>query len=281
MRKTILSLIITLVGVLAYGQDSYQLRWTGGMKLLGAVPSENQVKDNTGEPCAMLVVNVPLDDVHFRGDFIKGEPIKDGDTWYVFVCTLSADKTIEVQADRYYPVEVRLATDDGKRLTGNYAYGVDIELPSDENAQRAWLTVESKEHPNFSLAVDDDSDNVIESKDGKAMVNLFYGDHFFVVNCSDGYTVRRNFTLVGPPLTVNIDQQSQRRGYGTIMVDYKPVGSIVTIDGKVVGKSPGVFNHQTVGVHNVEVSFSGYEPFSQTCDVVKNQTAVISGELHK
>ena len=66
---------------------------------------------------------------------------------------------------------------------------------------------------------------------------------------------------------------------GRLNVDYRPIGSEVYVDGKMVGASPNIFRNVAVGNRSVEIRKEGYETFSQTVTVKDNEQTDLTGLL--
>lgn len=68
---------------------------------------------------------------------------------------------------------------------------------------------------------------------------------------------------------------------GSIRVDFTPAGCEVLVDGKRLGTSPGLFSHQLIGRHVVEVQKEGYLTEMAELTVTEGQQANFNGKLLK
>ena len=67
--------------------------------------------------------------------------------------------------------------------------------------------------------------------------------------------------------------------YGVLNVNYKPVGTEVWLDGKMLGTSPDMFKNILVGSHKVELKKSGYVPYSENIIIAEGETKALTGAL--
>ena len=67
--------------------------------------------------------------------------------------------------------------------------------------------------------------------------------------------------------------------YGVLNVNYKPVGTEVWLDGKMLGTSPDMFKNILVGSHKVELKKSGYVPYSENITIAEGETKALTGAL--
>ena len=67
--------------------------------------------------------------------------------------------------------------------------------------------------------------------------------------------------------------------YGALNIAYKPIGALITIDGKKAGTTPLVISDVLIGKHNITINKEGYEPFNTSVSIAEGQTAQIEGIL--
>lgn len=67
--------------------------------------------------------------------------------------------------------------------------------------------------------------------------------------------------------------------YGSINIDYKPIGATILIDGKDYGTTPTVVRDLIVGKHNVTVSKDGYQSYSGSVSINEGTVARLEGTL--
>ncbi len=69
--------------------------------------------------------------------------------------------------------------------------------------------------------------------------------------------------------------------YGSIMVDGSPINAEVMLDGKVVGQMPLKLSNLLVGVHEITVTKSGYQPYTAIVTISEGKMATVSAALKK
>ena len=67
--------------------------------------------------------------------------------------------------------------------------------------------------------------------------------------------------------------------YGSLNIDYEPIGSAITIDGTPAGTTPRMVNNLPVGQHTVVISADGFTPATLSATVADSQTASLTGSL--
>jgi hypothetical protein len=82
----------------------------------------------------------------------------------------------------------------------------------------------------------------------------------------------------GQTIYVNADLQPVVQT-GTIQVSSSPSGAIARLDGGETMMTPGTFRYVTPGYHTVEISMSGYFPYSTSVSVSAGGTSSVSASL--
>ena len=67
--------------------------------------------------------------------------------------------------------------------------------------------------------------------------------------------------------------------YGTLQVEYKPIGSTIIIDGNSVGITPKIISDISLGEHTITIEKESYFSFSSTINIQSNKLNKISGTL--
>lgn len=67
--------------------------------------------------------------------------------------------------------------------------------------------------------------------------------------------------------------------YGSLKVNYKPIGANIILDGKNIGKSPNVFEKILVGNHTLIIEKDEYKKKELTVTIEEAKTETVSGEL--
>lgn len=67
--------------------------------------------------------------------------------------------------------------------------------------------------------------------------------------------------------------------YGSLKVNYKPIGANIILDGKNIGKSPNVFEKILVGNHTLTIEKDEYKKVERTVTIEEAKIETVSGEL--
>ena len=69
--------------------------------------------------------------------------------------------------------------------------------------------------------------------------------------------------------------------YGSADITSSPAMADITLDGKVVGRTPLQLDNLLVGQHKITISKSGYQPYSATITIAEGRTATVNAALTK
>ena len=69
--------------------------------------------------------------------------------------------------------------------------------------------------------------------------------------------------------------------YGSADITSSPAMADITLDGKLVGRTPLQLDNLLVGQHKITVSKSGYQPYTTTVTVAEGKTATVNATLTK
>lgn len=147
----------------SYAQKSRFLRYEGQLSILGKIPQNESIKDNQGNSCALICINIPIQQIDIVGDCILGEPKKIQNGYKVFVSTWSSKKNITIVTDNYYPLNIPLKTTSGEKLVGDVAYQANVLLPADVNAGRSWVKFKSNKIQ-FTVEIEGGNINQIQKE---------------------------------------------------------------------------------------------------------------------
>lgn len=68
---------------------------------------------------------------------------------------------------------------------------------------------------------------------------------------------------------------------GSLSVNYKPVGSLIALDGNTAGTTPAILQDVKAGSHTVRISREGYDDKTVSVYVQEGETASVEGSLNK
>ena len=77
------------------------------------------------------------------------------------------------------------------------------------------------------------------------------------------------------------ESKTEKVDLGAINVRYEPVGSLININGKIVGKTPRFCANMEVGDYTVVISHEGYESAVHQVKVAKDKVELLSGMLRE
>ena len=127
MKRTYNILLLLLMAISCFAQ---QLEVVLPLTHAGSVGAASVPSDNNGNPCAKIIVEIPLDGVEFDGMYLQGNTIKRTTGQYEMFVSIpkSEGKTITLSHQQYPSVEIPLWCD-GAPLSPLQAYSVKISLP--------------------------------------------------------------------------------------------------------------------------------------------------------
>ena len=347
IRVIVLTLVIALTSVTDAGAQSQlkNITITPDMFDLTASTGPDVVTDLNGNPCGLLKVNIPADNVQFKGNVI-GDVVRHGDTYWVYVT--NGTKEIRMDSPALGEIALRFAEHKIPHIQSKAVYNVTVELTE----PAAGGTPEKRGYVQFSLSPTNASivfnGQQLDVTDGTAYKLVPYGIYKYTVQAvgHEPYssTVQINTNKVQVPVklrsnkarvtvtaetpgsTIYVDGamkgkapwqgelmpgdyivEARREGYrsrevsvtlgassqrdiaipalamitGELTVEYQPIGSQVTLDGKAVGTTPALLTDIPVGAHTLAISNTGYDTATLNVSVSENSTASISGTLTK
>ena len=95
----------------------------------------------------------------------------------------------------------------------------------------------------------------------------------------DGYRPQRQSVTLSQRASETVTLPALQTIAGRLSVNYMPQDADVWLDGKNIGKSPGVFRDIIIGRHEVEIRKSGYTTKKETVTIAEGQTATLTGTL--
>lgn len=345
IRVIVLTLVIALTSVTDADAQSRVKNITISVDMFDLTASTEQRLDNNHNPCGLLKVNIPAENVIFKGNII-GEVARHGDTYWVYVT--NGTKEIRMDSPALGEVPLRFADWNIPHIQSKAVYKVTVELTE----PAAGVTPTKRGYVQFSLSPTNASivfnGQQLDVTDGTAYKLVPYGTYKYTVQAvgHEPYssTVQVNSNKVQVPVkllsnkarvtvtaetpgcTIYVDGamkgkspwqgelmpgdyivEARREGYrsrevsvtlaassqrdiaipalamitGELTVEYQPIGSQVTLDGKAVGTTPALLTDIPVGTHTLAISSPGYDTATLNVSVSENSTAPISGTLTK
>ena len=110
---------------------------------------------------------------------------------------------------------------------------------------------------------------------GQFTASLGKGKHSYFVKAKDYIAEHGSITVDG-----SMDKQIVlTRGIGLLKLASTPQGATVTIDNERIGTTPLLLDNISAGAHTLVISMFGYQPYSRTITIVKNETTELSAVL--
>ncbi len=97
----------------------------------------------------------------------------------------------------------------------------------------------------------------------------------------DGYHDSKTTINIGKQEAKTVTLPALVPMYGTLSVNYKPIGAEVWLDGKQLGSSPDIFKNILAGKHALTIKKSGYSDHSETVTLTEGETKSLSGTLQQ
>ena len=97
----------------------------------------------------------------------------------------------------------------------------------------------------------------------------------------DGYHDSKTTINIGKQEAKTVTLPALVPMYGTLSVNYKPIGAEVWLDGKQLGSSPDIFKKVLAGKHALTIKKSGYSDHSETVTLAEGETKSLSGTLQQ
>ena len=95
----------------------------------------------------------------------------------------------------------------------------------------------------------------------------------------DGYHDSKTTINIGKQEAKTVTLPALVPMYGTLSVNYKPIGAEVWLDGKQLGSSPDIFKNVLAGKHKLTIKKSGYSDHSETITLAEGENKSLSGTL--
>lgn len=262
----------------------------------------NPRPDRNGRLCALIKVYCPDRITALRGNYI-GDPIDYGMEKWIYVT--DGSKEIEILFEKHYPLHFKF--DDMNYVTVGQSMTYIMKLAeksvttppsapaqssttstsqtiqantaqrSDAGSNFLVLNIEPKNLQGLSVKVDGLPQSVENSQTSTL---LSYGSHTYTVEAV-GYETAQGRAVVKADgvTTVNVSLTPYIPVVGTLSVNYKPLGSSITLDGQNVGKTPTILRNIPIGTHTITISNDGYEPATHIVTVRESQPNSLDGSL--
>lgn len=86
---------------------------------------------------------------------------------------------------------------------------------------------------------------------------------------------------VAPERTSGLNADAARAKAGSLMVDSRPAGARVLVDGKLVGTTPLLLDSVAAGEHTVRLDLDGFQPWTTGTTVTGGERTRVSGSLEQ
>ena len=96
----------------------------------------------------------------------------------------------------------------------------------------------------------------------------------------NGYTSYRETIELNEQDNKKITIPSLEPIYGTLQVEYKPIGSTILIDGKEIGQTPKLISDIIIGEHTISIRKDGYGEYSSTINLQSQEPQKLTGSLN-
>ena len=107
------------------------------------------------------------------------------------------------------------------------------------------------------------------------------GGDYLVEARKEGYRPTQKSISLKDSESQTVNLPALQMIYGTIDVNYDPVGTEVWLDGRKLGTSPDIFRNVAVGTHQLRLVSTGYQDKLLQVSVEESKTQTVSGALQK
>ena len=121
---------------------------------MGSVASNSCPLDKSGNPCAKIIVEIPLEDVDFEGIYLLDNTVKHTTGQYEMFVSIpkTEGKTVTLCHKQYPSVDIPLWCD-GSPLVGRQAYSIKISLPETMSAYDEYVGIKKMELPDILKSI--------------------------------------------------------------------------------------------------------------------------------
>jgi len=102
------------------------------------------------------------------------------------------------------------------------------------------------------------------------------GDGIFQIYDSTSSRPTTTSTVTGTHTETETTREESGDGENSVFFETNPTGATIYLDGDEIGTSPFIFNTNKDGTHDVLVKLEGYEDYSSTVTIVRNQRVYFS-----
>ena len=170
---------------------------------------------------------------------------------------------------------------------GQFVPNVELAPPEEANALRdagtGWLLVRT-DPPGADVSID----GVNRGQTPLSLRDVGYGTHRLEVSAV-GYASHVREVMLSDEASIaavrvqlaaaDAASSTDVGNVGSIVVDSRPPGSRVLIDGRVVGVTPVLVPDLVPGVHRVRIERDGYRPWENTVEVFSTERSRVAGSL--
>ncbi|OPX64658.1 MULTISPECIES: PEGA domain-containing protein [unclassified Methanoregula] len=106
--------------------------------------------------------------------------------------------------------------------------------------------------------------------------NWAVGEGIFQIYDSTSSKPTTTTTVTGTKTVTETTPEDSGDGENSVFFETNPTGATIYLDGDEIGKSPFIFRTNKDGTHDVLVKLEGYEDYSSTVTIVRNQRVYFS-----
>lgn len=274
MKKviTIITALLCMVFVETNAQTLQVKSFTKAERDLAA--RTNPHKDVNGYDCALLKVQLAMDDASFGGGMIAHIEHKISEYW---VYMSPGAQKINITLRGFLPLEVVFADYNCPKLQSKETYILTIESPSlggqSNQLQRVVFNI-SPSDAGAKLFINNLNYDVVN---GRYEIPLGVGSHTYRVEAKYYKTETGTLILDGTSESKTVDVHLHQH-FGGVEVSSEPIGADVILNGKVQGQTPCKFP-LIAGHHSLQIAKKGYKTKSVDVEIVDDKIVQLNEKL--
>lgn len=258
---------------LSYAQEETSQEWT--VLDMQEEPSNliartNPVKDNNGNDCALLLINIPrLKKVKFEGNIMQ-QSDADGGEYKVYVT--AGTKHITIKHDDFQPLKIDFGSYSINKVEGSVVYRIRVNVPRGTVLSHAFLTFEISPTDNVTLRVNGQTWPV--SQDGIAQIKIDREEATYSVS-REGCISETGSIALEKDTILRIHLKSE---YGYVQSERMYPNTSVKISGSnnFERNFSSAFSIKLkAGTYNVEWKLPEFEPYYATIVIEPEQTVTL------
>lgn len=187
--------------------NAQKLQQEQSFKWESSVASNECEVDANGNPCALIIVELPLDDVEFECDYLVGEPKRTATGYEMWVIP-SENKYLRISHSDFYSLKIQLVDSDDEKFKGRECYHTIILFQEKEVEQsESFVKISTNVKSRCTILIEgDDFVEECETTD-EGILNfkkLSLGKYKYVVR-ANGYEEKEGmFELKDVPIEENV-----------------------------------------------------------------------------